>query len=64
MMGMNKIQTDNPTCPPFVWHAKQIFNVLVDKCNISSHGCIQNLAYNKAKLDLEEENNNNQGNEE
>ena len=59
-----KIPTGNPTCPPFVRHAKKIFNSLVEKCNISSHGHIRNLADNNAMLDTVEESNSNQGNEE
>ena len=61
---MKKIPTGNPTCPPFVQHAKKIFNALVGKCNISSHECICNLANNSAMLDALEKNNRNQGNEE
>ena len=51
---MRKIPTGNPTCPPFVQHAKKIFNALVDKCNISSHEHICNLANNNAMLDAVE----------
>ena len=64
MLVKKEIPTGNPTCPPFVWHAKKIFNLLVDKCNLSSHGHIRNLADNNAMLDTVEESNNNQGNEE
>ena len=59
---MKKIPTGNPVCPPFVWSAKKIFNALVNKCSISSHECIHNLAYSNAMLDPVEENNSNQGN--
>ena len=62
MFVMKKIPTGNPVCPPFVWSAKKIFNALVNKCSISSHECIQNLADNNAMLDPVEENNSNQGN--
>jgi hypothetical protein len=61
MLVKKKIPTGNPTCPPFVWHAKKIFNACVDKCNILSHGCICNLAHNNPMLDLVEESNNNKG---
>ena len=61
MLVQKEIPTDNPKCPPFVQHAKKIFNALVGKCNISSHGCIENLADSNAMLDSVKENNNNQG---
>jgi hypothetical protein len=64
MLAKKKTPTCNPSCPPFVRHAKKIFNALVDKCNISSHGHIHNLADKNTMLDTVEENNNNQGNEE
>ena len=64
MLVMKNIPTGNPTCPPFVQCATKIFNALVDKCNISSHECIHNLADNNAMLDAVEKNNSNQGNEE
>ena len=54
MLVMKKIPTCNPTCPLFVQHAKKIFNALVDKCNISSHERICNLADNNAMLDAVE----------
>ena len=62
MLVKKTIPTDNPTCPPFEWHAKKIFNALVDKCNTSSHGHIHNLADNNAMMDSLEESNSNQGN--
>ena len=62
MLVMKKIPTGNPVCPPFVWSAKKIVNALVDKCNISSHECVCNLADNNTMLDPLEENNSNQGN--
>jgi hypothetical protein len=61
MLLKKKIPIGNPTCPPFVRHAKKIFNALVEKCNISSHGSAL-LADNNAMLDSVEKNNNNQGN--
>ena len=64
MLVMKNIPTGNPTCPPFVQCATKIFNALVDKCNISSHERIHNLADNNAMLDALEKNNSNQGNEE
>ena len=63
MLVKKKIPTGTPTCPPFVQHAKKIFNALVDKCNISFHGHICNLADNNSMMDSVEENNINQGNE-
>jgi hypothetical protein len=59
---MKMIPTGNPTCPLFVWCTKKIVNALVDKCNISSHECICNLADNNTMLNPVEENNSNQGN--
>ena len=64
LVKKKKIPTGNPTCPPFVRRAKKIFNSLVEKCNISSHGHICNLADNNAMRDTVEESNSNQGNEE
>jgi hypothetical protein len=59
---MKKIPTGNPACSPFLWSAKKIFNALVNKCSISSHEHIHNLADNNAMLHPVEENNSNQGN--
>jgi hypothetical protein len=63
MLVMKKIPIGNPTCPPFVQCAKKIFNALVDRCNISSHECIRNLADNNAMLNSVRVSNSNQGNE-
>ena len=63
MLTKKKTLTGNPTYPHFARCAKKVFNTLVDKCNISYHGGICNLAENKTVLDSVEENNNNQGSE-
>jgi hypothetical protein len=62
MLVMKKIPTGNSVCPTFVCSAKKIFNALVNKCSISSHECIQNLADSNSMPDPVEENNSNQGN--
>jgi hypothetical protein len=63
MLVKKKIPISHSTFPPFVQHAKKIFNALVDKCNISSHGHICNLADKNGMLDPVQKNNSNQGNE-
>ena len=50
--------------PSFCPACQENLNALVDKCNISSHERICNLADNDAVLDAVEKNNSNQGNEE
>ena len=59
MLVKKKIPTGNPLCPPFVQHTKQIFSALVNKCNISPHGCIPDVNDNNTIMDPVQESNNN-----
>ena len=63
MLVKKKIPTGNPMCPPFVQRTKQIFSALVNKCNISPHGCIPDENDNNTIVDPVQENNNNHRNE-
>ena len=59
MLEKTKISIGNLIYPPFVWCAKQIFNSLVNKCNISSDGHIPNKDDNNTIMDPLQENNSN-----
>ena len=50
-------------CPCFVWHAKQIFSALVNKCSISPHGHIPDVNDSNIIMDPVQESNNNHRNE-
>ena len=50
-------------CPPFVWHAKQIFSAIVNKCSISPHGRIPDVNDSNIIMDPVQESNYNHRNE-
>ena len=63
LLQKKKTPIGYPTHPPFVRHAKQTFNALVNKYNNSFHGHIQ-IKKNNAMLDPVETKNNNQSKKE